>query len=104
MIIHKETITTLLQKQGRNVTQLLDSALQNHKPKDVLHMDILYVGLRFEQDIKYVIDLKDCISTFFWPSLYRQLNSRGTSVGRTKLISVLGGMTWLFLDAGPHFM
>lgn len=79
------------------------TALHAQNPNEVVHMDYLYIGPATKGNLKYVLLLKDDLSSYCWlyPAAAPDAHTAATALA--KWMAAFGGMDWLVTDRGSHF-
>lgn len=94
----------IVTKTGDLLPRPLATALHGQKPNEVGHMDFLYMVLAKDTEMRYVLVLKDDLTSY---SRLLPHNSPGSGTAIASLgrwIAVFGSMDWLVSDREPHFI
>lgn len=59
-------IYRIISRNGERISRPLATALHGEKPNEVIHADFLYMGPAEENNLKYVLIIKDDICSYTW--------------------------------------
>lgn len=94
----------IVTRTGDRVRRSLVTALHGQKPSEAEHMDFSYTGPAKDTEIRYVLALKDDLTTYrrLFPHNFPDSGPPVASSGRW--IAAFGSMVWLVSDRGPYFI
>lgn len=78
----------------------LASALHAQRPNEVVHLDYLYMGPSSAEGPKYVLLLKDDLSSFAWLFPTAHPDAENAVSAMASWIATFGGMDWIVSDQG----
>lgn len=96
-------IHCIISRSGERVPRPLASALHAQKPNEVVHMDFLYMGPSTKDELKYILILKDDLTSFTWLFASSSPDAETATNAIARWISTFGSMDWLVSDQGSHF-
>lgn len=88
----EEFIHCIVSRLAEKMPRPLAMALYGKKPKEIVHLDSLYMGNIDEKNMKYKLVLKDDLSAYFWLMQYVNPDREATKNGLVKWIASYGGM------------
>lgn len=99
----KNCLHCIVSRTGDIRPRPLASALHGSRPNEVVHIDYLYMGKEAFGNLKYILLIKDDLSSFVW--LWPTHSATGDAAvdAITTWISTFGAMEWIVSDQGPHF-
>lgn len=93
----------IVSRNGERIPRPLATALHGKTPNEVVHMDFLYMGVAAEQDFKYLLVLKDDLSSYTWLLPSHAPDAESAANALEKWIAAFGSMSWIVSDRGSHF-
>lgn len=93
----------IITRNGERIPKPLATVLDSQWPNEVIHMDFLYMGPTEKTNLKYVLLLKDDLTSYSWLMPFQNQDSEAAVSALSKWIAAFGKMDWLVSDRGPHF-
>lgn len=78
------------------------TAIYGGRPNEVVHINILYMGPAEKSSLKFLLLIKDDISSYTWLYPCENADSDVATSGLAKWMACLGSMEWLVTDQGSH--
>jgi Integrase zinc binding domain/Integrase core domain len=85
------------------VPRPLGTQLHANKPNEILHFDLLYIGLSRDGKYQYLLLLKDDLSGYLWLVPCRTDDAAATVDALMRRFSVFGVVLLWISDRGSHF-
>ena len=90
-------------RAGEMVPRPHAHALHGERPNEVIHADYLYMGPSAKKELKYVLIIRDDLSSYVWLWPTASPTSDAAAEAITNWISTFGSFDWLVTDQGTHF-
>lgn len=97
-------IHCIISRNGERIPRPLATAIHGEKPNEVIHMDFLYMGPAEESNMKYLLLIKDDLSSYAWLYPCERADSDVATSALAKWMACFGSMEWLVTDQGSHFV
>jgi len=98
----KACLHCIVGKTGHKIPRPISLTLHASKPNEVIHFDFLYMGHGIE-DYKYLLVIKDDLSSYLWLSLAKEANSETAASCLANWIRTFTAMKFWVSDQGSHF-
>jgi hypothetical protein len=85
------------------VPRPLGTQLHATKPNEILHFDLLYIGLSRDGKYQYLLLLKNDLSGYLWLVPCRTADAAATVDALTRWFAVFGVVLLWISDSGSHF-
>lgn len=96
-------IHCIITRNGERIPRPLATELHGQKTNEVIHMDYLYMGLAEKTKLKYVLVLKNDLTSYSWMMPFENLDGEAVVLALSKWITAFGRMEWPVSEIGPHF-
>lgn len=97
-------IHCIVSRTGERIPRPLASALHGEKLNEVVHADFLYMGPAAGSDLKYILVIKDDVSSYTWLHACSNADSDAATNALSRWFACFGCMHWLVTDQGSHFV
>ena len=78
-------------------------ALHADRPNEVIHADYLYLGPSAKEELKYVLIIRDDLSSYVWLWPTAGPTSESAAEAIATWTSSFGAFNWIVTDQGSHF-
>lgn len=93
----------IIARSGKRIHRPMATELHGQHPNEVVYLDFLCTGPVENSNVKYVLTLKDDLTSNTWLLLHSNPDCRAAVKPVAKWIAALGSMEWLVSDRGAHF-
>lgn len=80
------------------------TAIQGDRPNEGIHADFLYMGPANGSNVKYLLLIKDDLSSYSWIHPCNNAERDAVTIALLKWMECLGCMEWLVTDQGSRFI
>lgn len=91
-------IHCIASRNGEIIPRPLSTALYGHRPNEVFHTYFLYMGPAEKSDLKYILVIKDDISSYTWIHPCTSSDSDAAESALSTWIACFGEMDWIVTD------
>lgn len=90
----------LVTRTGERVPRPLGHAMHGDRPKEVVHLDFLFMGESSEHE-RYLLILRDDVSGYVWLWPSEHASSEAAAEALATWMTSFGAMEWIVSDQGP---